>query len=69
MPGGVPVATVALNGGKNAGLLAAQVLGSSDLQVAERLQKYKDELREKVEEAAQHMEENGYKGNRIGFSK
>lgn len=67
MPGGVPVATVALNGAKNAGILAAQIIGSSEKKVAERLQKYKDELREKVEEAAAKMEEQGYKGSKIGF--
>ncbi|MFP4094478.1 MAG: 5-(carboxyamino)imidazole ribonucleotide mutase [Cyclobacteriaceae bacterium] len=69
MPGGVPVATVALNGAKNAGLLAAQILGATDQMVADKLQAYKDELKEKVEEAAKYMEENGYKGNRIGFAK
>ena len=67
MPGGVPVATVALNGAKNAGILAAQILGSSEKKIAERLQKYKDELKEKVEEAAQKMEEFGYKAGKIGF--
>ncbi|MFP4092572.1 MAG: 5-(carboxyamino)imidazole ribonucleotide mutase, partial [Cyclobacteriaceae bacterium] len=49
MPGGVPVATVALNGAKNAGLLAAQILGATDQMVADKLQAYKDELKEKVE--------------------
>jgi 5-(carboxyamino)imidazole ribonucleotide mutase len=49
MPCGVPVATVALNGAKNAGILAAQILGSSDDQIASNLQAYKDSLREKVE--------------------
>lgn len=67
MPGGVPVATVALNGAKNAGILAAQIVGTSDEKVAERLQKYKDELREKVEETAEHIEKNGFRGGRIGF--
>ncbi len=50
MPGGVPVATVALNGAKNAGLLAAQIIGASDQQVAERLEVYKESLKEKVAE-------------------
>jgi len=68
MPGGVPVATVALNGAKNAGILAAQIIGSHDKKVASRLQSYKEELREKVEEAAQKMEEQGYKGGKIGFA-
>jgi len=48
MPGGIPVATVALNGGKNAGILAAEIIGSTDNQIALNLQKYKDSLRDKV---------------------
>jgi len=48
MPGGVPVATVALNGAKNAGILAAQILGCSDEIIAARLDKYKEELKHKV---------------------
>ena len=48
MPGGVPVATVALNGAKNAGILAAQIIGSSDQGVADRLDAYKEELKVKV---------------------
>ncbi len=67
MPGGVPVATVALNGAKNAGILAAQIIGSTDQTVAGKLQTYKDEMREKVEEAAQKIEIMGYKGGKIGF--
>ncbi len=50
MPGGVPVATVALNGGKNAGILAAQMIGISDDKVAARLAAYKESLKEKVVE-------------------
>ena len=41
MPGGVPVATVALNGGKNAGILAAQIIGSQDTEVLKRVIEYK----------------------------
>jgi 5-(carboxyamino)imidazole ribonucleotide mutase len=48
MPGGVPVATVALNGAKNAGILAAQIIGSSDEAVAARLGQYKESLKDKV---------------------
>jgi 5-(carboxyamino)imidazole ribonucleotide mutase len=48
MPGGVPVATVALNGAKNAGILAAQIVGSFDNEVADRLAAYKEELKQKV---------------------
>ncbi|WPP48135.1 5-(carboxyamino)imidazole ribonucleotide mutase [Catalinimonas niigatensis] len=67
MPAGVPVATVALNGAKNAGILAAQILGTSDRKISVRLQNYKNELREKVEEVAQKIEEQGYKSGKIGF--
>ena len=55
MPPGVPVATVAINGAKNAGILAAQILGSSDDQIASNLQAYKDSLREKVEASIKEM--------------
>jgi 5-(carboxyamino)imidazole ribonucleotide mutase len=48
MPGGVPVATVALNGAKNAGILAAQIIATADETVAQRLVAYKEELKEKV---------------------
>lgn len=51
MPGGVPVATVALDGAKNAGILAAQILGSHDATIADKLGQYKVEMREKVEES------------------
>ncbi|NBP67613.1 MAG: 5-(carboxyamino)imidazole ribonucleotide mutase [Cytophagia bacterium] len=61
MPGGVPVATVALDGAKNAGLLAAQILGTSDEQLAERLNLYKQSLKTKVEEAATTLETKGWK--------
>ena len=50
MPGGVPVATVALNGAKNAGILAAQIIGSSDKAVLDRIIAYKESLKTKVEE-------------------
>jgi 5-(carboxyamino)imidazole ribonucleotide mutase len=48
MPNGVPVATVALNAAKNAGILAAQILGVSDATIAEQLSEYKKELEEDV---------------------
>lgn len=48
MPGGVPVATVALNGSKNAGILAAQILGSSDKNILDKIIAYKEELKAKV---------------------
>ena len=55
MPGGVPVATVALNGAKNAGILAAQILGASDPQLLQRIQEYKEKLKEKVENGAEKV--------------
>lgn len=55
MPGGVPVATVALDGAKNAGLLAAQILGSSDTQLQQKMIAYKKALAEKVHESAKKL--------------
>ncbi|MGM0462930.1 MAG: 5-(carboxyamino)imidazole ribonucleotide mutase [Fibrobacterota bacterium] len=48
MPGGIPVATVALNGAKNAGILAAQIVGTADDSVRKRIIEYKEELKETV---------------------
>ena len=48
MPGGVPVATVALNGGKNAGILAAQIIGSHNNEVLNKIVAYKESLKEAV---------------------
>ncbi|MFM6960423.1 MAG: 5-(carboxyamino)imidazole ribonucleotide mutase [Schleiferiaceae bacterium] len=56
MPKGVPVATVALNGGANAGILAAQILGASDLAVRARIAAYKESLRLAVEDMAKSLE-------------
>lgn len=56
MPNGIPVATVALNAAKNAGLLAVQILATADEILAQKMQAYKDELRKKVEESAAEME-------------
>lgn len=50
MPNGVPVATVALNAAKNAGLLAAQILGTADELVAEKYRSYKEQLKDSVQE-------------------
>lgn len=55
MPNGIPVATVALNAAKNAGILAAQILATSDTMLSERLLAYKEELKRKVEESAKDM--------------
>lgn len=50
MPNGVPVATVALNAAKNAGLLAAQIIGANDNEIADKLQSYKTEMEASVQE-------------------
>lgn len=55
MPGGVPVATVALNGAKNAGILAAQIIGSSDKCVLDKILAYKEGLKLKVETSAKDL--------------
>ena len=52
MPNGVPVATVAVNAAQNAGILAAQIIFSSDLKALEALMKFKDQLKTKVKEAS-----------------
>lgn len=55
MPGGVPVATVALDGAKNAGILAAQIVGSSDVAVLQRVVDYKEGLKAKVLKGAEEV--------------
>jgi len=55
MPGGVPVATVALDGAKNAGILAAQIIGASDTVVLGKIIAYKEELKLKVEKASERV--------------
>lgn len=55
MPPGIPVATVAINGAKNAGLLAAQILATSDKNLEEKLTEYKRKLAEGVEEKAKKL--------------
>ena len=49
MPGGVPVATVALNGAKNAAILAAQIIATADEKIAQQMEQFKVDLVEKVE--------------------
>jgi 5-(carboxyamino)imidazole ribonucleotide mutase len=56
MPNGIPVATVALNAAKNAGILAASILGSADTDVLERVISYKNELKEAVLTKARNLE-------------
>ena len=61
MPGGVPVATVALNGAKNAGILAAQIIGSADEKVRDRVAEYKSGLEKQVIEKAEKLEKTGHR--------
>jgi 5-(carboxyamino)imidazole ribonucleotide mutase len=58
MPGGVPVATVALDGAKNAGILAAQIIGSSDPEILEKVIAYKENLKKKVEAGSKELRAN-----------
>jgi 5-(carboxyamino)imidazole ribonucleotide mutase len=60
MPGGVPVATVALNGAKNAGILAAQILGSADSQIRAQVIKFKSDLEDAVYEKVNKLKEKGF---------
>lgn len=61
MPAGVPVATVALNGARNAGILAAQILSTENKSLAKKLQSFKTNLRKKVEESFRNIEKKGWK--------
>ena len=55
MPGGVPVATVALNGAKNAGILAAQIVGTSDPSILNKIETYKEGLKSKVIDSSKNL--------------
>jgi len=55
MPGGIPVATVALNGAKNAGLLAARIIAAFDQSVFDKMEAYRNELKKKVEESRNNL--------------
>jgi 5-(carboxyamino)imidazole ribonucleotide mutase len=59
MPNGIPVATVALNAAKNAGLLAAQILSTADDALVKNLINYKEKLKEAVEKSAEEMKQDG----------
>ena len=61
MPSGIPVATVAINGGANAGLLAAKILATSDPELLDRLKAYSQELKEQVEAKDDRLQKVGYK--------
>ena len=58
MPGGVPVATVALNGAKNAGILAAQILGTNDIKIQKKILDYKNNLRSKIIKTSKTLKKN-----------
>ena len=61
MPSGIPVATVAINGGANAGILAAKILATIDDEILERLKKYSEDLKDQVVEKDARLQEVGYK--------
>ena len=61
MPGGVPVATVAINGAKNAGILAAQIIGVKQANIRQNVKQYKAALEKMVIEKAEQLENVGYK--------
>lgn len=60
MPNGVPVATVALNAARNAGILAAQIIGSSDEMIGQKIAAYKQQLNHEVQEKIDHFRDGGW---------
>lgn len=61
MPSGIPVATVAINGGKNAGILAAKILAASDPELLEKLKAYSEKMKTEVESKAEKLDKIGYR--------
>ena len=61
MPSGIPVATVAINGGLNAGILAAKILATSDEKLLEKLEAYSEEMKQSVVGKAEKLDKVGYK--------
>ena len=61
MPSGIPVATVAINGGKNAGILAAKILAVSDPELLSRLKEFSQNMKEEVEAKDMRLQEVGYR--------
>lgn len=61
MPSGIPVATVAINGGANAGILAAKILATSDVELLAKLKEYSESLKNDVVKKAEKLEQVGYK--------
>ncbi len=62
MPSGIPVATVAINGGQNAGILAAKMLATSDPALLQKLKDYSEEMKDQVVEKDTKLQEVGYRG-------
>lgn len=60
MPPGIPVATVAINGARNAGILAAQMIGVFKPEIAEKVLRLKEDMKDMVEQKAGYLEEEGY---------
>lgn len=69
MPSGIPVATVAINGGANAGLLAAKILATSDSELLAKLKDYSQNLKEQVQAKDAKLQEEGYKAYLAGMKK
>ena len=61
MPSGIPVATVAINGGQNAGILAAKILATSDAELLAKLKDFSKEMKDSVVEKEARLKEVGYK--------
>lgn len=61
MPPGIPVATVAINGAKNAGLLAARIIGSTDIKIAKKVKTFQKDLQRSVLDKVDKLEEDGFK--------
>jgi 5-(carboxyamino)imidazole ribonucleotide mutase len=60
MPNGVPVATVALNGAYNAGILAAEILGAHDRTISKKIEQFKNKLKKKIEDSVRLIEKKGW---------
>lgn len=61
MPGGVPVATVAINGAKNAGILASQIVGAGDSSLRQKIAEYKNKMRQEVDQKAEKLKKIEYR--------
>ena len=61
MPGGVPVATVAINGAKNAGILASQIIGASDGNLRKKIAEYKNDMKNQVDKKSEKLKKVEYK--------